>query len=264
MKRVIVRSGVKSTGLKCKTRTFTPIAIFTMTDSPATTRLITDQTLSRSDLASLLAGEPQQGLRFERCDFDGQDLSRLNLRGAEFQDCTLAEASLERCDLAQTQWLACKARQANFHLADLTDASFSRCDLNNSTWGLTKLAGVSFIEVKLTGANFKGAHQTLGLRFQDSLLVDADLRGLSFRKQTIARLNLADADLGGCDFRDAVFEGGSLRDANLKNAQFEGADLRSVDLSGLTITNVAQQFKGATLSMEQAAALISGLGVRVM
>ena len=82
--------------------------------------------------------------------------------------------------------------------------------------------------------------------------------------ELIARLNMADADLGGCDFRDAVFEGGSLREANLKNAQFDGADLRSVDLSGLTITLVAQQFKGAMLSMEQAAALIIGLGVRVM
>ena len=234
-----------------------------MNDSPAAALLIADQTLSRDDLAALLAGKPQ-GLRFVRCDFDGQDLSKLNLHGVEFQDCSLAETSLERCDLAQTRWLACKARQANFHLADLTDASFSRCDLNNTAWGLTKLAGASFIEVKLTGANFKGAQQTLGLRFQDSLLVGADLRGLSFRKQLVARLNLADADLGGCDFRDAQFEGGSLRDANLKNAQFEGADLRTVDLSGLTITSVAQQFKGAVLSMEQAAALISGLGVRVM
>jgi len=75
---------------------------------------------------------------------------------------------------------------------------------------------------------------------------------------------MSDADLGGCDFRDAVFEGGSLRDANLKNARFDGADLRAVDLAGLRIANVAQFFKGAVISQDQAAALVSELGGRVM
>lgn len=116
-----------------------------------------------------------------------------------------------------------------------------------------------FNDVKLTGAHFTGA-QTLGLSFDDSLLVGADLRGVSFRKQTLERLNLSDADLAGCDLREAVFDGGSLRDANLKNAQFDGADLRSVDLGGLKIMNVAQFFNGAVMSSDQAAMLIGGLG----
>jgi len=77
-------------------------------------------------------------------------------------------------------------------------------------------------------------------------------------------LNLSEADLSGCDFRDAQFDGGSLREAHLKNTRFEGADLRTVDLSGITLNALAQSFKGCILSMDQAVALVSGLGVRVM
>jgi fluoroquinolone resistance protein len=227
---------------------------------------ISQQTLGRAELLSLLAGSEARGATqcFEHCDFDGADLSRLDLRGAQFMACSFAEATFERALLADTRWLACKARQANFHLADLSDARFGRCDLNNSGWARAKLASTLFTEVKLTGAQFGGVQQSLGLSFHDSLLVGADLRGLSFRKQLIERLDLSDADLAGCDFRDAVFEGGSLRDAHLKNARFDGADLRSVDLGGLRIGNLAQCFKGAIISAEQAAALVGELGVRVI
>ena len=70
--------------------------------------------------------------------------------------------------------------------------------------------------------------------------------------------------MSGCDFRDAIFEGGSLRDAHLKNARFDGADLRATDLGGLRISALAQFFKFVFLSTDQAAALVSGLGIRVV
>ena len=153
--------------------------------------------------------------------------------------------------------------QETFEAANLLEAQFHRCDLNNTDWTRATLASARFAEVKLTGAQFREA-QTLGLGFHDSLLVGADLRGISFRKQTIEQLDLSDADVSGCDFRDAIFEGGSLRDAHLKNTRFDGADLRAADLGGLRITALAQFFKGAILSTDQAAALVSGLGIRVV
>ncbi|MCY1379276.1 Pentapeptide repeats (9 copies) [compost metagenome] len=116
--------------------------------------------------------------------------------------------------------------------------------------------------MKPTGAHF-GEVSALGVVFKDSLLVDAHLRGLSFRKQTLAQLDLSEADLSGCDFRETIFEGGSLRNAHLKLARFEGADLRDVDLGGLRLANAAP-FKGATISHRQAAALVEELGLRVV
>ena len=94
------------------------------------------------------------------------------------------------------------------------------------------------------------------------MLIGADLRGLSFRKQRLEQLDFSGADVSGCDFRDAVFDGGSLRDAHLKLARFEGADLREVDLGGLRLVD-ARLFKGATISHAQAAALVSELGIHV-
>ena len=102
----------------------------------------------------------------------------------------------------------------------------------------------------------------LGFEFQNTLLVSADLRGLSFRKRRLVDLDFSGADLSGCDFRNAVFDGGSLKDANVKGAQFEGADLRRVDLGGLEPGSVAS-FKKATISFEQAAALAAALGLLV-
>ncbi|MFP3567637.1 pentapeptide repeat-containing protein [Paraburkholderia sp. SIMBA_030] len=92
---------------------------------------------------------------------------------------------------------------------------------------------------------------------------EADLRGLSFRKATLQQLDFSDADLAGVDFREAVFDGSSLKDAHLKGARFEGADLRETDLSGVRLVDAAL-FKGAAISHQQAAVLVTEPGLRVM
>ena len=100
------------------------------------------------------------------------------------------------------------------------------------------------------------------MAFENTLLVGADLRKMSFRKQRLQQLDFSDAELSGCDFRDALFEGGSLRNAHLKLARFDGADLREVDLGGMKLLD-ARLFKGATISYHQAADLLGELGLRV-
>ena len=79
--------------------------------------------------------------------------------------------------------------------------------------------------------------RTLGLTFTDSLLINAYLCGISFRRMTLRNLDFSDADLGGVDFRDSVFENCSLRNANLKGARFQGTDLRGADLGGLRLSD---------------------------
>jgi uncharacterized ferritin-like protein (DUF455 family)/uncharacterized protein YjbI with pentapeptide repeats len=230
---------------------------------PRMTNVISDQTWSRPDLLACLKDRKgAEPLHFERCNFDEADLSRLDLRGAQFTLCNFAETSFDRTLLSETRWAGCRARQADFGLADLTNARFQDCDLNNTQWTRAKLASAFFSGVKLTGAHF-GEVSALGIGFKDSLLVDAHLRGMSFRKQKLEQLDFSEADLSGCDFRETVFEGGSLRNAHLKLARFEGADLREVDLGGLRLANAAQ-FKGATISHRQAASLVEELGLRVV
>ncbi|WP_321817436.1 MULTISPECIES: pentapeptide repeat-containing protein [unclassified Paraburkholderia] len=218
-------------------------------------------TLDRDDLGRILrecGDEPT----FEQCTFSGEDFSNFDFRAARFTRCNFENTLLEHAELARSRWLACKCASASFRFANLTEARFVQSDLNNTDWKASKLASAVFTGVKLTGARFVDA-RTLGLSFHDSLLIGADLRGLSFRKQALEGLNFSDADLSDCDFRDAVFEGGSLRNALLRNSRFDGADLRSVDLSGLRLADVMQHLKGTILSVEQAVTLIGDCGVRV-
>ena len=98
--------------------------------------------------------------------------------------------------------------------------------------------------------------------FEDTLLIGADLRKMSFRKNQLKQLDFSEADLSGCDFREAVFVGGSLRNAHMKLTRFEGADLREADLGGLKLVD-AKLFRGATISLNQAAALLGELGIMV-
>ena len=223
-------------------------------------RHINGLTMSRSALQDLLTHCPRT-MVFEGFNFDGVDLSRLELHGFEFRHCSFVETSFYAADLSQTQWLGCRGRQADFEATNLTDAHFQQCDLNNSQWRRARLSSASFMECKLTGASFQEvAH--LGLSFEDSLLVGADLRKMSFRKLHLKQLDFSEADLSGCDFRDVVFEGGSLRHAQLKLTRFDGADLREANIDGLKLVD-AKLFRGATLSHRQAAQLIAELGITI-
>jgi fluoroquinolone resistance protein len=230
--------------------------------TPATgVHTVADATLAREDVQQLIDAN-QQPLRFEDCDFEGADLSRLDLRSAEFHRCNIVETSFFGTALTQSRWQRCRGRQADFAAADLVDAVFQSSDLNNTSWRRAKLASATYSGCKLTGANFEDC-STLGLIFVETLLIGAYLRGLSFRKATLLELDFSDADLAGADFREATFEGGSLKNASLKGARFDGADLRLVDLSGVRLVD-AGLFKGATISHQQAAVLVTELGLRVL
>lgn len=101
------------------------------------------------------------------------------------------------------------------------------------------------------------------MSFEDTLLIGADLLKMSFRKTQLEQLDFSEAALSGCDFRESVFVGGSLRNAHPKLARFEGADLREADIGGLKLMD-AKLFRGATISLNQAAELLGELGITVV
>ena len=72
---------------------------------------IVGETLGRAEVEALLGqGTPA----FQECAFDGADLSRLDLRGCSFSNCSIAETSLYAANLAQTVWRRCRGRQVDF------------------------------------------------------------------------------------------------------------------------------------------------------
>lgn len=122
----------------------------------------------------------------------------------------------------------------------------------------------SLVDQTLSRAQLEAliAAATAPLVFDRCDLAGADLRRLPFRKMQLNQIDFSEADLSGCDFRDAVFLGGSLRNAHLKLTRFEGADLREADISGLKLVD-AKLFRGATISLNQAAGLLAEMGITV-
>jgi len=220
------------------------------------------QQFDRSSLQQLL-DEAGPGLRFQQCVFDAEDLEGLDLGRAEFVSCSLAGTGWRRAKLAGTRWRGCRAGGADFELCELTDAHFEACDLSNTQWRRARLSSAVFVDVKLMGACFSEAI-TLGMVMKQSVAVNADLRGLSFRKQVLDTLNLEGADLSGCDFTDAVLLECNLANATLKNARFTRADLRRARLGGVQVGDLLQHFKGSTMSADQAASIVAALGVQVL
>jgi uncharacterized protein YjbI with pentapeptide repeats len=54
-----------------------------------------------------------------------------------------------------------------------------------------------------------------------------------------------------------------MRDARLLDSRFQGADLRAVDMGGITLDQ-AMTLKGAIISKDQASSLLAGFGLQVL
>ncbi|MDE1012448.1 MAG: pentapeptide repeat-containing protein, partial [Paraburkholderia fungorum] len=85
--------------------------------SGAQAHVLAGATLTRSDVERLIAASAagtKEPLHFTDCDFEGADLSRLDLRGAEFHRCTIVETSFFGAMLSHTRWVRCRGREADF------------------------------------------------------------------------------------------------------------------------------------------------------
>ncbi len=186
---------------------------------------------------------------------------RRHAEPVQFVGWNLTEVSLKGLDLHGCAFFHCRGARADFSSCDLTEAQFMSCDFNNTHWRRTVLSAATFQDCKLTGVQIVDAH-TLGLAFERCLLVSAQLHGLSFRRAELDGIDFQGADLTEVDFRDAVLTDCNLREANVTSARFEGADLRGADLGALRLLD-ASKFKGAIISKQQAAVLLSSLGLKV-
>ena len=219
----------------------------------------TERTLDRAAIAAIIkAGGPAQ---LVSCVLDEADLSRLDLSGWSFDKCSLKRTNLTGSNLEFTVWTASRGAFADFRAAELTEAKLQSCDFNNASFRAATLSSALICSCKMTGADYTDA-KALEVTFKETLLIDAKLPSVSFRKLTLNRLDFSRADLQKADFRDAVLDNCSLREANVSDAKFQGADLRTTDLGGLKLHD-ARAFRGAVISREQAGLLLADLGLTV-
>ena len=219
--------------------------------------VIAHQTLTRDDIAALV-GAPRA---LSDCEIGEVDLSGLDLSRWSFERCDLRKTNFKGAYLEGSKWRTCRGAFASFAGCDLTDAAFASSDFNNASFKKAVLEGAKFVGCKLTGADLSEV-RALDFHFEETLLINSRLPGLSFKKAKLVRVDFSQADLRKCDFRMSTFEACSLRDALLNSARFEGADLRGADLGGIKLED-ASKFRGATISREQSAQLLGELGVKV-
>ncbi len=175
----------------------------------------------------------------------------------------MAEADLSGMDLRGCEFARCRGGHANFSSCKLTEARFLFRDPNNSKWRGTILSDVLFQDCKLTGAQMAIANALLPPASDRCLLINANFRGLSFRRTRLDGVDFQDADLREIDFREAVLTGCSPREANVTNARFETADLRGADLGNLQLAD-ASRFREVIISKQQAGRRLGGLGLKVV
>lgn len=168
----------------------------------------------------LLATTTKSELRCQGLNFNGADLSRLDLRYINFKMASLRGANLMNANLSG----------ANLERADLSMACLEGANLQGVKMLCTNAEGASLkgcnfedpagIKANLEGANLKGVDmegsQMTGINLRVATLKNAKLKNCNLRGATLAGTDLENCDLSGCDLQEA-----NLRGSNVKGAIFE-------------------------------------------
>ena len=172
---------------------------------------LSGQNLTRMDLAGAdFKGADLTGTRLSFSDLSGADLSGQDLTETRVGEAILRGASLKGAVLTHKE-----LRFMDLSGADLRDAVFDGSDLSGSNLSEVKAAGAQFRESNLTSANLSGA----------------ELNGAVLKSTTLRRAQLARASLQKAFARYADFSLSSLEDADLQGANLGGADLSNVNVS---------------------------------
>ena len=222
----------------------------------------TDVRFDGGDLLDRI-GDARGELRFVGCTFVGTMADDIDLTGSRFEDCDLTKAKFDDSDLVRTTWVGCRGEVPTFIGSDLTDATFERCELTGAIFTKAEVAGSTWTDCKLMAANFR-ERKGLGWNLATTVLMYADLHGVTLDGRTLRGLDLTEADLTDADFSRSVFEECRLSRAAWTNARFESADLRGADLGPLETLEQLAALKGAVLNEHQAKAVVNALGIRVV
>ncbi len=120
-----------------------------------------------------------------RRDFGAQDLSNLNLQGANlesaiFHDAKLLRANLQGACLSETNFSQANLNQANLRDAVLTKAYLNHSDLQGADLRGADLTGAYLTNANLRGANLCGATLT-GAKITDEQLAVAKTNWMTVR-----------------------------------------------------------------------------------
>jgi BTB/POZ domain-containing protein KCTD9 len=167
-------------------------------------------------IKKLIGTTPEWELRCQGVNFEGTNLSKLDLRHINFKYAVL--------------------RNANLSHANLSYCNFERADLSSA-----KLDGANLLGVKMLCANLERASMH-GCNFEDPAGTRANMEGANMKQVDLEGSHMAgvnlrvatlkNANLQNCDLRGAVLAGADLENCNLSGCDLQEANLRGANLKG--------------------------------
>lgn len=138
---------------------------------------------------------PIPGVDWQRCSFDGLDLSGVDLTGARLREGSFLRTDFSGAVLAKIEGHRAKLINADLQGADLSEAYLFLADLTKANLAGARLDGTDLRGAKLYRANLRGADLSRA-RLGDADLTQADLSGATWtngsyvcREGSIGRCN---------------------------------------------------------------------------
>ena len=204
----------------------------------------------------------------EGADFSGARLDGVNFQHRIFRFCDFSGASLVNANLEAGNFVGSRFNRADLTGANLKRANFAAADfsgatLANNDWENAHLAGAEIRKNDSESARvlppFPEGSEVPRLRSgrasdkiaamvdgSGSNQVGADLRGLSFARQRLTRIDFSGANLEGADFNYAELGRCNFSRANLEQASFAFARINQCTFDEANLRGA--NFYGAVFS----------------
>ena len=186
-------------------------------------------------------------------DWQGYDLSEINLEGADFSNSDFKNMVFNRANLKNCNFRGSTFQSVKFVEADLTNACFIKSDLHIIDFAWADLTGAQFGECRRFSSCEIARATTKNVNFDKLNLYNVnwsflDLEGCSFYKTNLNGSNWTETNCKNCNFklanleeaifRDACLEGANLKQAKLKKANLMKAKLKNASFIGADLTDV--------------------------
>ena len=151
--------------------------------------------LSPNGASALCTDPPGPGVNWQRCNFDGLELSAVDLSGARLRDASFIRADLSGSTLAETHSSRVKFVNAALNGAVLDRAKLYEADLTKADLSEASLVGADLRLARLFRATLRGANLT-DARLRGADLTRADLSGATWTDGTRV---CAEGSIGRCN-----------------------------------------------------------------
>lgn len=176
-------------------------------------------------------GAPVVGLRMRNADCSGEQLSRIILAQAEFEDVKFDGANLDRAVFTDA-----KMNRVSFSGASLTQTKFFKTQFRDCSARKAQGFRLAVLHIELDGFDAQDG------QFSEARFVDSSFRGVNLSRSNLDTAVLVDTTHDQTDFSGALLEQTCLYALDLRTCQFKGVRghrivLASSRLDGVDLKN---------------------------